>query len=121
MEFALSVVKMKCYLEYDVDSHLQLLDALNELKRDPDKDVQETAESCEDALMDIKKRTKNDEEHFKQVELKLEQHEIELKLREQKEEEEKKKKAEEEEEFKFDFQALIAEQNKKGKVSIIYS
>lgn len=71
--------------------------------------------------MGKKKRTKEEEEHFQQIELTLEEHETSLKLREQREEEERKKKAEEEEEFKFDFQALIAEQNKKSKVNSHYS
>ncbi len=48
MEFVNSIVSMKSFLEYDVDSHLQLFDALSELKVDPDKDVQESVETCED-------------------------------------------------------------------------
>ena len=64
MEFVNSIPQMKAYLEYDVDAHLQLFDCLSELKSDTDKDVQEAVELCEDQLMSVKKRNKDQEAYF---------------------------------------------------------
>lgn len=44
MEFAHSVVHIKAYLDYDVNLNLELMDILNMLKGDSDRDVIEAVE-----------------------------------------------------------------------------
>jgi hypothetical protein len=44
MEFARSLVSIKPYLDYDINLNLELMDVLNSLKSDPDRDVIETVE-----------------------------------------------------------------------------
>ncbi len=58
MEFARSVTKVQPFIEYDIDEHLKLLDALNILKEDKDKDVYEAVEQSDIILMSVKKKSK---------------------------------------------------------------
>ena len=47
MEFTHSVVSLKPYLDYDTNINLELMDVLNALKSDSDKEVIEAAEHCD--------------------------------------------------------------------------
>lgn len=51
MEFAHSVVQMKPYLDYDVGLNLELMDVLNYLKQDSDRDVVEAVEATDFKLL----------------------------------------------------------------------
>lgn len=44
MEFAHSVITIKPYIDYDVNLNLELMDILNRLKMDSDRDVVEAVE-----------------------------------------------------------------------------
>jgi hypothetical protein len=44
MEFANSIVYIKPYLDYDINLNLELMDILNKLKSDIDRDVVEAVE-----------------------------------------------------------------------------
>ena len=51
MEFANSVPFMKSFLDYDVNLNLELMDILNTLKNDTDRDVIEAVEQCDYKLL----------------------------------------------------------------------
>jgi hypothetical protein len=51
MEFAHSVVTIKPYLDYDTNTNLELMDILNALKGDFDKDVIEAVDQCDYKLL----------------------------------------------------------------------
>lgn len=44
MEFAHSIVSIKPYFDYDVNLNLEIMDILNRLKMDNDRDVVEAVE-----------------------------------------------------------------------------
>eukprot|EP00347_Sterkiella_histriomuscorum_P008191 403346032 len=115
MEFAHSIVAIKPYLDYDVNINLELMDILNRLKMDSDRDVVEAVEQCDFKLLQQRKRSREEEKSLNQQNLEKIDYEAKLVLREQREEEERKKRMEEEEESKFDFQTLLQESSKKFK------
>ena len=49
--FAHSIVKMKQFLEYDKNINLDLMEILNKLRTDPDRDVVEAIEQCDFDLL----------------------------------------------------------------------
>jgi hypothetical protein len=51
MEFVHSIVNMKTYLEYDAKLNLDLMDTLNKLKNDENRDVVEAVEQCDFELL----------------------------------------------------------------------
>lgn len=51
MEFAHSIVAIKPYLDYDVNLNLEIMDILNRLKMDNDRDVVEAVEQCDYKLL----------------------------------------------------------------------
>jgi hypothetical protein len=44
MEFANSIIYIKPYIDYDINVNLELMDSLNILKNDSDKDVVEAVD-----------------------------------------------------------------------------
>ncbi|CDW84144.1 serine threonine-protein phosphatase 4 regulatory subunit 4 [Stylonychia lemnae] len=119
IEFAHSIVHIKPYLDYDINLNLELMDILNRLKQDHDRDVVEAVEQCDFKLLQQRKKTKDEEKLMIQQDQERLEHEARLVIREQREEEERKKRQEEEEESKFDFQTLLQESSKKFKVKIL--
>lgn len=61
MEFAHSIVSIKPYLDHDINLNLELMEIINKLKSDPDKDVVEAIEQCDYKLLQARKRTKEEE------------------------------------------------------------
>lgn len=51
MVFAQSVVVTKSHLDYDINLNLELMDILNQLKSDNDKDVVEAVEQSDFKLL----------------------------------------------------------------------
>jgi hypothetical protein len=51
MEFAHSISYIKPYLDYDTNLNLELMDILNQLKVDLDRDVIEAVEQCDYKLL----------------------------------------------------------------------
>ncbi len=51
MSFAHSIVKMKKHLEYDDKINMNLMEILNKLRTDQDRDVVEAVEQCEYELL----------------------------------------------------------------------
>ena len=51
IEFSHSVVHMKPFLDHDVNLNLELMDILNKLKVDNDRDVIEAVEQCDYNLL----------------------------------------------------------------------
>jgi hypothetical protein len=47
MEFAHSIPQIKPHLDYDVTLNLELMDIVNDLKQDPDRDVVEAVEATD--------------------------------------------------------------------------
>lgn len=64
MEFANSIPHMKPYLDYDVSLNLELMDILNTLKNDSDRDVIEAVEHCDYKLLNQKKKSKEEEKQM---------------------------------------------------------
>jgi hypothetical protein len=61
MEFANSVPYMKPFFDYDMSLNLELMDIINTLKQDSDRDVIESVEQCDYKLLQQKKRSKEEE------------------------------------------------------------
>jgi hypothetical protein len=61
MEFAHSMVHMKPHLDYDINLNLELMDILNQLKADSDRDVVESVEQCDFKLLQQRKKSKEEE------------------------------------------------------------
>jgi hypothetical protein len=51
MEFANSVPYMKPFFDYDMSLNLELMDIINTLKQDSDRDVIESVEQCDYKLL----------------------------------------------------------------------
>ena len=64
MEFAHSIVSIKPYLDYDVNLNLEIMDILNKLKMDNDRDVVEAVEHCDFKLLQQRKRTREEEKNM---------------------------------------------------------
>lgn len=69
MEFANSVPYMKPFLDYDVNLNLELMDILNTLKNDLDRDVIEAVEQCDYKLLQQRKKTKEEEKLMNQSDI----------------------------------------------------
>lgn len=84
MEFARSVSFIKPYLDHEMNLNVQIMDIMNELRQDKDRDVIEAIEHCEFKLLQQRKKTKEEEKML----LEKDQEKIELegkfKIREQK-------------------------------------
>lgn len=78
MEFAHSVVEIKPYFDYDITLNLELMDILNSLKVDSDRDVIEAVEQCDYKLLQQKKKTKEEEKLMNKQD--KEKEELEAKL-----------------------------------------
>jgi hypothetical protein len=61
IEFAKSIPSMKPYLEYDLDLNLEIMEIVNNLKADKDRDVVEAVEQSDHTLLQQRKRTKEEE------------------------------------------------------------
>ena len=58
MEFANAMLIIKPYFDSDVDLSLELMDILNNLNNDPDRDVQEAVEHTDYELLQQRKKNK---------------------------------------------------------------
>ena len=58
MEFANAMLIIKPYFDNDVDLSLELMDILNNLNNDPDRDVQEAVEHTDYELLQQRKKNK---------------------------------------------------------------
>lgn len=58
MEFANAMLIIKPYFDQDVDLSLELMDILNNLNNDPDRDVQEAVEHTDYELLQQRKKNK---------------------------------------------------------------
>ena len=110
IEFAKSLMQIKPYFDYDRNNFYRIMDTLDSMRKDPDKEVADVVDSVKFHLETLKPPTPEEIKSF--AGLDLENQELEQKLAQREEEEEKKKKQDEEEEQKFDFQALLQETNK---------
>jgi hypothetical protein len=117
MEFAHSVVKIKPSLDYDQAQSNDLITILTSMHSDPDPDVAEAVQQSDCELLQMKKKTREQEKAIAAADAAKQAYEAGLSRREAKEEEARKKRSSEEEETKFDFQAIM-ETNKKFKVRL---
>lgn len=78
MNFAHSIVKMKKHLRYDSKISMELMEILNNLRTDPDRDVVEAIEQCDYDLLQERKKAKNNESQL--LELDHEKIEFDQKL-----------------------------------------
>ena len=67
MSFAHSIVKMKKHLEYDSKINMSLMEILNQLRTDQDRDVVEAVEQCDYELLQERKKGKNNEKHLQDL------------------------------------------------------
>ena len=62
MEFANAMLVIKPYFDKDVEINLELMDILNGLQNDEDRDVLEAVEHTDYELLQGRKKTKNNNE-----------------------------------------------------------
>ena len=84
MEFAHSIVQMKPYLDYDVSLNLELMDVLNYLKQDSDRDVVEAVEATDFKLLQQRKKSREEEKMQISSDAEKVKFEADLIIREQK-------------------------------------
>ena len=109
MEFAKAMLSIKPYFDKDVDLSLELMDVLNALQSDADRDVLEAVEHTDYELLQSRKKSKgatDDKADLAKVEFQKK-----LLIREKIEIEERKKRVDDEEESKYDM-ANFLEQKK---------
>jgi hypothetical protein len=101
MEFANAMLIIKPFFDHDMDLSLELMDTLNQLHNDTDRDVLEAVELTDFELLQNRKKNKE-----AQADDSIEQNKIDfqkqLLVREKEEIEERKKRSDEEEESKYD-------------------
>ena len=68
----------KPYLDYDIDLNLELMDVINLLKSDPDKEVADVAEQTDYTLLHQKKKNKEEEKSLLQLDNALIESETQL-------------------------------------------
>lgn len=100
MEFANAMLVIKPYFDKDLDLSLELMDILQVLQSDTDRDVLEAVEHTDYELLQQRKKTKDitDEASDKLKE----EFQKKLQLREKEELEERKKHVDDDEETKYD-------------------
>jgi len=72
MEFANAMLVIKPYFDKDIEINLELMDILNGLQNDEDRDVIEAVEHTDYELLQCRKKTKNNNEIQKGDKLKTE-------------------------------------------------
>ena len=107
MEFANEMLIIKPYFDQDVDLSLELMDILNNLNNDPDRDVQEAVEHTDYELLQQRKKNKGATDDTADEE--KQQFQKQLQIREKEELEERKKRVDDDEEGKNDMASYIAE------------
>jgi len=111
MEFANAMLDIKPYFDKDVEINLELMDILNGLQNDEDRDVIEAVEHTDYELLQCRKKTKNNKEMEKADKEKIDFRK-QLVVREKIEAEERKKRVDDEEESKYDMASFLAESKK---------
>ncbi len=61
IEFAKSILLIKPFIDYDLDMSLHIMEIMNELKGDKDRDVSDAAENSDYKILHSKKKTKEEE------------------------------------------------------------
>lgn len=61
--------KIKQYIDYDVDMNVRIHDILSELRFDKNKDIQEAVEHLDLALLQQRKKTKDEEKSIQRQEV----------------------------------------------------
>jgi hypothetical protein len=101
MEFANAMLSIKPYFDQDQDLSLELMDILNHLSNDADRDVLEAVEHTDFELLQNRKKNKetmgNKSNEIEKIALQKK-----LLIREKEEIEERKKRVDDEEESKYD-------------------
>lgn len=101
MEFANVMLSIKPFFDQDQDLSLELMDILNHLHNDPDRDVLEAVEHTDFELLQNRKKNKEalsgDTAEIEKVAFQKQ-----LVIREKEEIEERKKRVDDEEESKYD-------------------
>ena len=72
MEFANAMLVIKPYFDKDVEINLELMDILNELQNDEDRDVLEAVEHTDYELLQQRKKNKHNNEIQKADKVKIE-------------------------------------------------
>ena len=106
MEFANAFLLIKPYFDSDQETALQLMDILNQLSNDPDRDVLEAVDHTDYELLQMRKKNKNLHEKDDIDKMAFQK---QLAVREKQELEERKKRVEDEEEIKYDMASFLAE------------
>ena len=107
MEFANAMLYIKPYFDVDVDLSLELMDILNNLNNDTDRDVLEAVEHTDYELLSQRKKNKNNTDD------RVDQEKVlfmkQLTIREKEEIEERKKRVDDDEESKYDISTFMAD------------
>lgn len=105
MEFAKALLNIKPYFDNDTDLSLEMMDVLNALQSDKDRDVLEAVEHTDFELLQQRKKVKGATDN------KADQEKVEfqkkLGIREKIEQEERKKRVEDDEESKYDMAGFL--------------
>lgn len=109
MEFAKAMLSIKPYFDKDVDLSLELMDVLNALQSDADRDVLEAVEHTDYELLQARKKSKGVTDE--KADLAKVEFQKKLVIREKIEIEERKKRVDDDEESKYDM-ANFLEQKK---------
>lgn len=65
------MVTIKPFLDYEIDMNLELMEIINRLKADNDRDVSDAAEHSDYLMLHSKKRTKEEEKALLQNDMLL--------------------------------------------------
>lgn len=65
------MVTIKPFLDYEIDMNLELMEIINRLKADNDRDVSDAAEHSDYLMLHSKKRTKEEEKAMLQNDMLL--------------------------------------------------
>ena len=67
IEFANSMLQIKPYLDYDMQLSMEIIDILNNLRDDPDRDVVEATEHTDFLLLQARKKSKDEEKEMMDI------------------------------------------------------